>query len=73
MYPSKSYILLGFIQKYYAPDSKAQEKITGIYNQMFMDGLTESEVSRNLIRILHDGVEHGNWPWAVMNVNIDRN
>jgi hypothetical protein len=58
----QSYILHGVLLTH-APNGKAQELCTAIYNRMQADGLTEKRVQLNIVQALADGLAHGNWPW----------
>jgi hypothetical protein len=61
----QSYILHGVLL-HRAPDAKAQELCTAIYNRMQADGLTEDRIQLNIVQALNDGLAHGNWPWKIV-------
>lgn len=60
----RAYQLLSILQSY-ATSSRCQAHCTTIYNQMQADGLTPTEIERNLITALADGIQYGNWPWII--------
>jgi hypothetical protein len=45
----------------YAPDGKAQEKCSKIYNGVIED----SDKVRVMLYAIFDGMNYGNWPWIV--------
>lgn len=57
--------------KQYAPDDTAQLLVNRIYDQAYADNQGESAaVVKALAGILLDGLNHGNWPWVLKQVNF---
>ena len=56
-----AYKALCFVQTL-APTGTIQQHFANIYNNMIMKGEEDSEVIKELVRALHDGLEYGNWP-----------
>jgi hypothetical protein len=68
---TKAYKLLSVLLEY-APSSKEQEQVTKIYNVM-REACGDKEIllEIGLVGILHDGLNYGNWPWAIKDLTVD--
>lgn len=65
-----AYNLLSTIRAY-APDGPAQGVVSEAYNRAYVDSHGESEpVVKMLAGVLLDGLNHGNWPWVLKQVNF---
>jgi hypothetical protein len=48
----------------YAPNGKAQQECSDMYNQLLKDGASPKHVARRMVGALYDGLAYGNWPWT---------
>jgi len=58
--------LVGILQ-FYAPTGAEQALVSQMVWDMFQDietGGDRQVVIRKLVGVLHDGLQHGNWPWT---------
>lgn len=67
---NRPYLLLSILLSH-APDNKAQEYVSTIYNKMWKDNLSTTEIENQLITMLHDGIAYGNWVWVIQDLTTN--
>lgn len=67
---NRPYSLLSILL-HYAPDNQAQQHVSTIYNKMWEDNLSATEIENQLITALHDGIAYGNWPWVIQDLTTN--
>lgn len=61
---NRSYTLLGILHSYTSNEQQSAI-VNEMYDEMRISGMSARDIELNLARTLHDGLEHGNWPWMV--------
>lgn len=65
---NKAYSLL-VVLVHYTDNKEESDHVNSLYNKMVDEGVPDSMIEKNLIGMLYDGINNGNWPW----VKYDRN